>query len=160
MRRRPQGADEQETNNGLVDNVESHQLQFDVMSSLSVSEFCDWLTLVLSSGKNCLRDSLVHACPMRHWTRRPKTSRWSLSSMKCFVGLRDGGILLAMANLGSMLSGWMPLLDVGQMPSSETTTQGSAGLCKAKDRSLFYSSKIGNEVSKRRSYSRCSKSGS
>lgn len=25
--------------------VSSHQLQFDVMSSLSVSEFCDWLTV-------------------------------------------------------------------------------------------------------------------
>lgn len=51
------------------------------------------------SGKNCLRNSPVYAWPVRHWTSRPKTSRWSLSSMKCFVGFRDGGILLAIANL-------------------------------------------------------------
>ena len=55
--------------------------------------------LVLFSGKNCLRNSPVYACPVRHWTSRPKTSRWSFSVMKCFVGFRDGGILFDIANL-------------------------------------------------------------
>lgn len=55
--------------------------------------------LVLFSGKNCLRNSPVYACPVRHWISRPNTSRWSLSSMKCLVGLREGGILLEIANL-------------------------------------------------------------
>ena len=51
----------------------------------------------LLSGKNCLRNSPVYACPVRHWTRRPNTSRWFFSSVKCLVGLRDGGILLEIA---------------------------------------------------------------
>ena len=49
--------------------------------------------------KNCLGNSPVYACPVRHWIRRPNTSRWVWSSVKCLVGLRDGGILLAIANL-------------------------------------------------------------
>ena len=54
---------------------------------------------MLFSGKNCFRNSPVYAWPVRHCTRRLKTSRWFWSSVKCFVGLRDGGILLAIANL-------------------------------------------------------------
>ena len=50
-----------------------------------------------SPGQNCLRNSPVYAWPVRHWTRRPNTSRWSLSSTKCLVGFRDGGILLEIA---------------------------------------------------------------
>jgi len=57
------------------------------------------LQLVLFSGKNCLQNSLVYACPVQHWTSWPKTSCWSFSAMKCFVGFRDGGILFDIANL-------------------------------------------------------------
>lgn len=41
----------------------------------------------------------MYACPVRHWTNRRKTSRWSFSATKCLVGLRDEGILLDFANL-------------------------------------------------------------
>lgn len=43
--------------------VSSHQLQFDVMSSLSVSEFCDWLTVFSMK------------------TRYPLSSLWVLSTL-------------------------------------------------------------------------------
>ena len=33
-----------------------------------------------SPGKNCLWNSPVYAWPVRHWTRQPNTSCWSLSS--------------------------------------------------------------------------------
>jgi len=54
--------------------------------------------VTLSPGKNCFQNSPVYAWPVQHWTNRPKTSRRSLSSEKCLVGLRDGGILLEIAN--------------------------------------------------------------
>jgi hypothetical protein len=55
--------------------------------------------LTLFLGKNGFRNSPVHAWLVRHWTRRPKTSRWFWSAVKCWAGLRDGGILLVIANL-------------------------------------------------------------
>jgi hypothetical protein len=63
-----------------------------------VCKFSPHLQAMLFSGKNCLRNSPVYACPVQHWTRRPNTSRWFFSSMKCFVGLRDGGILFEIVN--------------------------------------------------------------
>ena len=54
----------------------------------------------LFSGKNCCRiHSPLYACPVRHWTRRPNTSRWFWSSVKCLVGFRDGGIRFAIAKV-------------------------------------------------------------
>jgi len=54
--------------------------------------------MTLCPGKNCLWNSPVYVCPVQHCTRWLNTLHWSLSSVKCFVGLRDGGILLEMAN--------------------------------------------------------------
>jgi hypothetical protein len=50
------------------------------------SRVCRFSPHLLFSGKSCLRNSPVYVCPVRQWTRRSNTSRWSLSSVKCFVG--------------------------------------------------------------------------
>ena len=50
-------------------------------------------------------------CPVWHCTRWPNTSHWSLSSVKCFMGLGDSGILLEMVNhcfLGALCQLWVP----------------------------------------------------
>ena len=55
--------------------------------------------LMLFLGKNCFLNSPVYTWLVRHWIRWPNTSHWFCSSVKCLVGLRDGGILFAIANL-------------------------------------------------------------
>jgi len=56
------------------------------------------LHVTFFSGKNCLQNSPMYVWPVQHCIRRPKNSCWSLSSVKCFVGLRDGGILFEIVN--------------------------------------------------------------
>jgi len=68
------------------------------LGCVRVWRFSPQVQVTLSPGKNCFWNSPVDAWPVQHWTRRPKTSRWSLSPEKCLVGLRDGGILLEIAN--------------------------------------------------------------
>jgi len=66
---------------------------------------CSWVLrgslhsqLMFFLGKNCFLNSPMYAWPVQCCIRQPKTSHWFLSSVKCLVGLRDGGILLAIAN--------------------------------------------------------------
>jgi len=70
-----------------------------VLMCLRVCRVSPHLQLMLFSGKNCFLNSPVYAWLVQHWIRRPNTSCWFCSSVKCLVGLRDGGILFVIANL-------------------------------------------------------------
>ena len=54
----------------------------EVMMCSQVCKVSPHSQLTLFSGKNCFLNSPVYAWPVRHWIRRPNTSRWFCSSVK------------------------------------------------------------------------------